>query len=279
MPWRWQSRRYGARVRGVMKILFVGDVVGRPGRQCVARHLPEIRDTHHIDMVVANGENAAGGTGATPETLRELERSGVDAFTMGNHVWRKDALLKTLGKMKNVVRPANYPEGAPGRGHAVIELSGGRKVGLLNLLGRVYMDPLECPFQHADFALKALHEETSLIVVDIHAEATSEKVAMGWHLDGRCTAVLGTHTHVQTADEWILPKGTAYMTDVGMCGPLESVIGVRTDRVLTRFLTAMPQKFDIAKGPAIFCAVAIEADDETGKATGITRMLLRENRG
>ena len=213
-----------------MKVLFIGDIVGRPGRQSVHRWLPELRRERVIDVVVANAENAAGGMGATPETLRELSDAGVQAFTMGNHVWRKEAMARALEQMPNVIRPANYPPGAPGRGWVAIDLPCGRRLGLANVLGRVYMEALDCPFRAADAALEALRGEANCVIVDVHAEATSEKVALGWHLDGRCGAVLGTHTHVQTADEWVLPRGTAYMTDVGMCGPLHSVIGVERDR-------------------------------------------------
>ncbi|MBI1317421.1 MAG: TIGR00282 family metallophosphoesterase [Candidatus Hydrogenedens sp.] len=258
-----------------MKILFVGDVVGRPGRLAVAKQLPALRRARAVDVVVANAENAAGGHGATPEILRELQGYGVDAFTMGNHTWRKHAIYSALDSMPNIVRPANYPEGAPGRGAAVIKLRDGRKLGILNIMGRVYMEPLECPFRAADRLLPGLREETPLILVDVHAEATSEKVAMGWHLDGRCTAALGTHTHVQTGDEWILPGGTAYLTDTGMCGPMFSVIGTEREPVLKRFLTGLPQSFNVAKGPAMFCAVLVEADEETGQARSIERILIR----
>lgn len=258
-----------------MKILFVGDVVGRPGRLAVAKQLPALRRSLGADVVVANAENSAGGHGATPEILRELQGYGVDAFTMGNHTWRKHVLYSALDAMTNIVRPANYPPGAPGRGASVITLRDGRKLGLLNLMGRVYMEPLECPFRTADALLPALREETAVILVDMHAEATSEKVAMGWHLDGRCSAVLGTHTHIQTADEWILPGGTAYLTDAGMCGPMLSVIGTEREPVLTRFLTGLPQSFNVAKGPALFCAVLVDADEETGKARSIERFLIR----
>ncbi len=260
-----------------MKILFVGDIVGRPGRHSVARWLPELRETHGVDWVLANAENAAGGTGATPAVLKELESAGVDAFTMGNHVWRKQLLVPLLDSSDTIVRPANYPAGVPGRGAMVMETPGGVKVGVVNLLGRVYMEALECPFAAADRALAALSEETSLILVDMHAEATSEKVALGWHLDGRCTAVLGTHTHVQTADEWVLPGGTAYITDVGMCGPMHSVIGVEREIVINKFLTGMPKRFTVARGPLMFNAVLLEVDEESGRAVAIRRIFCRES--
>ncbi len=259
-----------------MRILYIGDIVGRPGRHCVARQLPRLREENGVDFVIANAENAAGGMGATPESLRELQALGIHAFTMGNHIWRKDELISALDALPDVVRPANYPAGAPGRGTALVTLPDGRVVGVLNLLGRVFMAPLDCPFAAADREIAALRAHTPVIVTDMHAEATSEKVAMGWHLDGRCTAVVGSHTHVQTADEWVLPQGTAYISDVGMCGPMYSVIGVRSDRVLERFRTGMPRKFEVAKGPAIFCAVLIDADEATGKAREIRRILIRD---
>lgn len=259
-----------------MNILFVGDIVGRPGRSSVARWLPGLCQSHKVDLVAANGENAAGGVGATPETLAELRELGVMAFTMGNHVWRKKALIPALASIPGLIRPANLPPGVPGEGAIVIELNDGRKAGFLNLLGRVYMDPVDCPFRAADREIEALRRQTPHILVDIHAEATSEKVAMGWYLDGRCSAVIGTHTHVQTGDEWIMPEGTAYISDVGMCGPYHSVIGVETGRVIDRFITGMPQSFQVAKGPLMFSAVLIETDDATGRATRIERILFRE---
>ncbi len=259
-----------------MRILFIGDIVGRTGRQCVARWLPRVREAQRPDCVIANAENAAGGMGATPEILRELKGFGVQAFTMGNHVWKKDELTAALEAFPELVRPANYPPGCPGRGAAVITLPDGRKVGLLNLLGRVFMEPLECPFRTAENELARIRDLTPVALVDMHAEATSEKVALGWFLDGRCSAVLGTHTHVQTADEWILPRGTAFISDVGMCGPIESVIGVERDIVIQKFLTAMPRKFEIAKGPASFCAVLLDVDDVSGRASGIQRIFERE---
>ena len=259
-----------------MKILFIGDIVGRPGRHIVAQWLPKLRETHPIDFVIANAENAAGGIGATPAVLNELKGYGVHAFTMGNHVWREDSLVKALDAMPEVVRPANYPDGVPGRGATVMTLADGRSVGMLSLLGRVYMEPLECPFRTADEELARLRQAASVILVDMHAEATSEKIALGWYLDGRCTAVVGTHTHIQTADEWILPAGTAYITDVGMCGPYHSVIGVQRKKVIERFVTGMPKKFSVARGPALFCAVLIDADDASGRALAIHRILERD---
>lgn len=259
-----------------MKILVVGDIVGRPGRQCVARRVPALCEERQIDFILANAENAAGGMGATPEVLRELRKIGIHVFTMGNHVWRKDELAPAIGGFPDVVRPANYPSMVPGQGSALISLPDGRAVGIVNLLGRVFMEPLACPFETAEREVARLRQQTPLVVVDMHAEATSEKVALAWRLDGQCTAVVGTHTHVQTADEWVLPKGTAYITDVGMCGPIYSVIGMERDRVIQRFVTAMPQKFEVAKGPAMFNAVLIDADEHTGRAHTIERIFIRE---
>ncbi|MBI5093963.1 MAG: TIGR00282 family metallophosphoesterase [Candidatus Hydrogenedentes bacterium] len=259
-----------------MKILFIGDVVGRPGRDCITRWLPEIRSKFGIDIVVANGENAAGGLGATPDVLKELFASGIQAITLGNHTWRKKELAGTIDTMAAVARPANYPDGVPGKGSMVVALPDGRKLGIVNLIGRVYMEPFGCPFERAVWELERLREVTPLLLVDMHAEATSEKIAMGWHLDGRCSAVVGTHTHVQTADERILPKGTAFITDVGMTGPMDSVIGMERDIVIRKFMTGMPGEFKVAAGPALLSAVVIDADDDTGCARSIERILRKE---
>ncbi len=255
-----------------MKILFIGDIVGRCGRSCVEQWLPVLRERHGIDLVVANGENAAGGLGITPKILAELLSEGVDVITLGNHTWRKKELAQELDKLDRVIRPANYPAGVPGRGSMVVELQNGCRVGLVNLVGRIYMDPTDCPFTVGAREVEQLRGETPVIVVDFHAEATSEKVAMGWHLDGRCTAVIGTHTHVQTADERVLPKGTAYITDAGMTGPHDSVIGIERERVIRRFLTGMPTQFKVAKERPGLCGVIIEADEKSGRARSIQRV-------
>lgn len=255
-----------------MKILFIGDVVGRPGRQSVQRWAPALRQEYGIDFTVANGENAAGGLGATPASLNELLKSGVDALTMGNHTWRKKELVQAIGNMSQVVRPANYPEGAPGRGGILVQAANGVKVGLVNLLGRVFMDPLDCPFRAAQREVERLRESTPVVLVDMHAEATSEKVAMGWHLDGRCSAVVGTHTHVQTADNRVLPRGTAYITDIGMTGPFDSVIGVMVDKVIAKFLSGMPHQFTVAKDRPGINAVVIDIDESSGRARSIERI-------
>ena len=272
---RWNPAPAGGYNNG-MRILFIGDIVGRPGRQAVARHLPDIRERHKTDLIVANAENAAAGLGVTPVLIGELRSLGVQVFTLGNHVWRKNEMVAGISGMPDVVRPANFPEGTPGRGSLLHTLPDGRTVGIVNLMGRVFMDAIRCPFLQADAEIAALSRQTKVILVDIHAEATSEKVALGWYLDGRCSAVLGTHTHVQTADEWVMPHGTAYISDAGMCGPYHSVIGVDSRTVIEKFLTAMPRKFEVAGGPVIFSAVLVDADEITGRATAIRRFLLRD---
>ena len=258
-------------------ILFIGDVVGKPGRQAAARWLPEIIASRRVDLVIANAENAAGGLGATKSTLKELFDAGVHGVTMGNHTWRKREFAECIDAMPNVVRPANYPPGQPGRGAAIFETAAGQKVGVVSLLGRVFMEPHECPFRTAVGQIEALRAETSLILVDFHAEATSEKAALGWYLDGRCTAVVGTHTHVQTADERVLPGGTAFITDVGMTGPFDSCIGVEYERVIARFVTGMPTEFRTSKKRPGISAVLIVADPETGKALSIERIVRAES--
>lgn len=261
-----------------MKLVFIGDIVGKPGRQIVAQRIREIRDAWQPDVLLANAENSAGGLGTTPEVIDELKKLGIVGFTMGNHTWRKKSIIPAMPGLPELIRPANYPPGMPGKGHTVITLPDGRKLGLLNLIGRVYMEPNDCPFRAADALLPELMAETKTILVDMHGEATSEKIAMGWHLDGRCSAVVGTHTHVQTADNWIMPGGTAFITDVGMCGPIQSVIGTDKDVVVKKFLSGMPEKFDVAVGPALLSAVAIEIDDATGQARSIERILIRDEK-
>jgi hypothetical protein len=260
-----------------MNILFIGDIVGRRGRQCLARLLPTIRTDYQVELVLANAENAAGGLGATPHVIAELFKAGVQGLTLGNHVWRKRELVAALDQLESVVRPANYPTGVPGKGAVVLALGDGRKVGLVSVVGRVFMAPFACPFETARREADLLRESVKVVVIDVHAEATSEKMALGWYLDGHCTAVLGTHTHVQTADERVLPNGTAYITDVGMTGPVDSVIGIERERAIQKFLTGMPNEFKVAKGPADLCGVIVEADEETGRAVSIRRIALRDN--
>ncbi|MGE5484498.1 MAG: TIGR00282 family metallophosphoesterase [Ignavibacteriales bacterium] len=259
-----------------MRILFIGDIVGRPGRSMLAEYLPGLGREYGPDLIIANGENAASGVGLTRDTGDEIFSAGVDVITMGNHVWDKREIADYIVQEPRVIRPANYPGNPPGRPSVVVDVKG-CPVGVVNASGRVFNTILlDCPFRRLSEEIEILNRETAVVIVDFHAEATSEKVAMGWYLDRRVTAVIGTHTHVQTADEMILPGGTAYITDVGMTGPYHSVIGIRTDVVLDRFLTQIPAKFEVAKGPRQFSAVLVEADHKTGKAREIRRIFIRE---
>ncbi len=255
-----------------MKILLIGDIVGRPGRVIVERELVRLREELAIDLVVANCENAAGGAGITPSIADDLFRVGVDVLTSGNHVWRKREAYDLLRLDHRVIRPANYPEAAPGTGSTIVETLSGQKVGVLNVMGRVFMEPLDCPFRAAERELARLKLVTPVIIVDMHAEATSEKVAMGWFLDGRVSCVFGTHTHIPTADERILPKGTAFITDVGMTGPYDSVIGRRVDQILERFLTSLPHKSEVAEDNVQLRGLLIDVDAKTGRATAVERL-------
>ena len=255
-----------------VKILFIGDIIGKPGRQAVSRELYRLVDRHTIDIVIANGENAAGGFGLTIDVAKELFNQGVHLLTGGNHIWDKKEQVPLILADSRIIRPANYPSGAPGAGSTVLTTPGGVKVGVLNLEGRVYMKNLECPFLVADREIEWLKSETSIIFVDFHAEATSEKSAMGWYLDGRVTAMIGTHTHVQTADERILPQGTAFLTDVGMTGSFDSVIGMGIEETLHRFLTQLPAKFEVAKKNIRLNAVVVGVDETSGKAVSIERI-------
>jgi len=248
----------------------VGDVHGRPGRRAVARRVPSLRRELEVDFVVANAENSAGGVGLTPQTAAELFAAGVDALTGGNHTWAKREAYELLNSDPRVVRPANYPPGVPGQGSTVIR-RGGAALAVLNLQGRVFMEPLDDPFRVAREEVDRLRELTPFVLVDFHAEATSEKLALGYFLDGRVTAVVGTHTHVQTADERVLPGGTAYITDVGMTGPRDGVIGMDRDAILQRFLLQLPVRFEVASGAVQFNAVLVEAD-ASGRATSIRRI-------
>jgi metallophosphoesterase (TIGR00282 family) len=255
-----------------LNLLFIGDIVGRPGRRAVKTALPELINTYKPDAIIANGENAAGGLGLTQDTAEELFDLGISVLTTGNHVWQKKDLYRFLEDNTRILRPANYPPGAPGKGATVINLSNGIRLGVVNLIGRVFMSPLDCPFRVADAIVTELSEKCDLIVVDFHAEATSEKIAMGWFLDGRVACIVGTHTHVQTADERILPEGTGYMSDLGMTGPVNSVLGVRTDIIIDRFLTGLPRQFQIASGPTELCGAVVTVDYGTGKTKAIQRI-------
>jgi metallophosphoesterase (TIGR00282 family) len=255
-----------------MNVLLIGDVVGRPGRELVQRGLRALVDRHQIDLVIANAENAAAGFGLTKDIGDTLLEAGVDVMTSGNHIWDKKEVLDYIGLEPRLLRPANYPAGVPGRGTYVAQTGDGRAIGVINLMGRVFMPALDDPFSIALREIEAIRHRTRVIIVDFHAEATSEKMAMGWHLDGKATAVIGTHTHVQTADERLLPHGTAYLTDVGMTGPHDSIIGMEVEPSLARFLTGMPSKFEPASGNPRLNGVIVQADDRTGRATGITRI-------
>ncbi len=258
----------------MIRLLFIGDIVGRPGRDLVRHGLQAIVERHQIDLVIANAENAAAGFGITREIGDHLLEWGVDVMTSGNHIWDKKEALDYIGAEARLLRPANYPAGAPGNGSYLARTRDGRSVGVVNVMGRVFMLNIDDPFTSVLREIEALKQRTRIIFVDFHAEATSEKIAMGWHLDGKVTAVIGTHTHVQTADERILPKGTAYLTDVGMTGPHDSIIGVEIEAALGRFLTALPAKFDTATGNPRLNAVIVEADEATGRATDIERLSL-----
>ncbi len=264
-----------------MRILFVGDIFGRPGRHIVREHLADLVSTRDVELVVANGENAAAGFGITPQIAEDLLALGVDVITSGNHVWDKREVLdyfasaeRNGSSARRVLRPANYPAGTPGLGWYEGRTKKGTPFAVLNLQGRVFMVDNDDPFRTADALLKNI--TAKVILVDVHAEATSEKIAMGWYLDGRVTAVLGTHTHVPTADERVLPGGTAYLTDVGMTGPYDSIIGVEKQQVLQRFLTNIPSRFEPATGDVRLCAALIDCDEKSGRASSIQRLMLRE---
>ncbi len=264
------------KVSAMFKVLFLGDVVGKSGRNVLRDHLPELQTELEADLVVVNGENSAGGLGVDPGTADELFKAGADILTTGNHVWNKKELSAYLDKnVERIVRPENYPKGAPGKGWTIISRSG-LSVCVINLVGSVFMtDLVDCPFAAADGLLSGEPGKADLVIVDFHAEATSEKAAFGWYLDGRATMVMGTHTHVQTADERLLPKGTAFITDVGMCGPYDSVIGFESDIVVERFRTGRPIKFELAGGPTQINGVLLEVDSGTKKAKSIQRVFRR----
>ncbi|HLG43783.1 MAG TPA: TIGR00282 family metallophosphoesterase [Nitrospirales bacterium] len=255
-----------------MKILFIGDIVGEPGRKSVARQVPRLVGQRGVDLVIGNAENAAGGFGITPDIARELFKAGLHVLTSGNHIWDKKEIIDYIREEPRLLRPANYPEEAPGHGSVVVTTTSGEKVGVMQLMGRVDMPTVDCPFRVGRRVLETLRREAGTIIVDMHAEATSEKMAMGWYLDGEVSGVFGTHTHVQTADERILPKGTAYLTDIGMTGPVDSVIGIKKEIAIEKFLTQMPRRFEVASGPCVFSAVLLEVDTAVGKAVSIDRL-------
>ena len=255
-----------------MNLLFIGDIVGRPGRDLVQRGLRGLVEHFDIDLTIANAENSAAGFGITRDIGETLLEWGVDVMTSGNHIWDKKEVLEYIGAEPRLLRPANYPAGVPGRGSYVAQTRDGRAVGVINVMGRVFMTPIDDPFAVVLREIEAIRHRTRVIFVDMHAEATSEKIAMGWHLDGKVTAVVGTHTHVQTADERVLPHGTAYITDVGMTGPHDSIIGMEKEPSLARFLNGMPSRFEPASANPRLNGVVVQADDKTGRATTITRI-------
>jgi metallophosphoesterase (TIGR00282 family) len=256
-----------------MNILFIGDIVGAPGRRVVTELLPRAVDHYCIDLVVANGENASGGIGITPQVADQFLSQGVDVITSGNHIWKHKEILPYLDDTDRLLRPANYPPGSPGRGLAIVETAGGEPVAIINLEGRVFMSSLECPFRTVDQLLETLPPEVKVILVDMHAEATSEKQALGWYLDGRVSAMVGTHTHVQTADERILPGGTGYISDAGMTGPVDSVIGMNREIILARFLTQRPHPFKVATQNLQMQGVVLKIDSG-GRCREIIRVMM-----
>lgn len=260
-----------------MKILMVGDVVGRTGRYFFMEQTPELKQARKIDMVVVNGENAAHGNGLTPNIFDELIKGGADVVTSGNHIWDNSNVLRIIDTEPFLIRPANYPEDAPGKGFCIFPV-GKKKVGVVNLSGRTFMPPVDCPFRVATKIFDSMEKQCDIILVDFHAEATSEKMAFAYNFDGQVTAVVGTHTHVQTADEKILPKGTAFISDLGMVAAENSVLGVAIEPVIKRFVSGRPSKFEVAEGAAIYCAVLIEIDDATNKAVKIERIQIREKK-
>jgi metallophosphoesterase (TIGR00282 family) len=255
----------------LLKILFIGDIVGRPGRRIVKTYLPELIRSENIDLTIANGENSAGGFGINREVCQELLTAGVDVITMGNHTWDNKEIYQVLERERRLIRPANYPGGTPGEGYYIAETQKGVRIGVVNILGQVFLDSLACPFQTASECIADIKKKTNIIIIDFHAEATSEKVALGWYTDGAVTAVLGTHTHITTADERILPKGTGYITDVGMTGPLNSVLGIDPEIVIRKFVTHLPARFEVAGGPIEFNGVILDVD-EAGATNSIRRI-------
>jgi len=256
-----------------LNILFIGDIIGRTGRRAVEQRLHTLVDAWNVDLVVANAENAAAGFGLTVNVAAELYDLGIDVLTSGNHIWDKREIYEYLDRESRLLRPGNYPPGLPGRGSGVYKTAAGTRIGILNLEGRVFMNNLDCPFRSADREIDILREQTPIILVDFHAEATSEKAALGHYLDGRVSAVIGTHTHVQTADERVLANGTAYISDAGLTGSRDAVIGMRKEEAIDKFLTQLPVRFEVAKRDPVLCGVLVEVDGQTGKAQAIHRIM------
>lgn len=257
-----------------MKVLLAGDVVGSPGRDALKRLLPVIRKEKNVDFIIANGENSAGGSGFTSRVVKEILEAGVDVITSGDHIWRNKDVFEVIAKENRLLRPANYPSGAPGSGFCVYKC-GDTKIGVINLVGRVFMNSLEDPFLTARKIVDEIKKETPNIFIDMHAEATSEKLALAYFLDGEVTAIFGTHTHIQTADERILAGGTAYITDVGMTGPFDSILGRKPQQIIERFITGLPTKFEIADEDVQLQGAIVEFSPATGKAVSITRVVER----
>jgi hypothetical protein len=256
-----------------LTLLCIGDIVGPAGRRVVREAMEVLVPRRHIDCVIANAENTAGGSGLTAQLYEKLMHYGVHLFTLGDHIYRRGEIIPVLERADNIVKPANLPVTAPGKEYAIHETATGHRVAVISLLGRMYMKiPTNCPFAAIDRVLAAIPKDVKIIVVDMHAETTSEKVAMGWHLDGRVSLLFGTHTHIPTADERVLPRGTGYITDLGMTGPYDSVLGRDKDRVLSSLLTAVPTKFDVATGDPRLCGIIVTVDTSTGKATAIERI-------
>jgi len=255
-----------------MRILFIGDIVGEPGRRAIKELVPKLTKKYGLEFVIGNGENVAGGSGVTPALAEELFKNGIDVITSGDHIWKRKEILDMISSDRRLLRPANYPTGAPGSGSTVVQSKNGTNVGVINLIGRVFMQALECPFRVSKEEVDRLKNRTNIIIVDIHAEATSEKIALGWYLDGLVSAIIGTHTHVQTADEKILPNGTAFISDAGMTGPFDSVIGRKKEQILTRFITQMPARFEMAEDDIQLHGVILDIDEKTGRANSIKRI-------
>jgi metallophosphoesterase (TIGR00282 family) len=259
-----------------INVLFIGDIVGNAGMNAVRTFLPSLKQKHRLSCIIANGENTMEGKSISEQQLHELYELGVNVVTSGNHIWEKWHIQKLMANEPNLLRPLNYPRENAGRGFTVVDVGAAGRIGVLNVQGRTFMNPIECPFRSAEWAVAKLREQTNVIIVDFHAEATAEKVAMGWFLDGKVSAVLGTHTHIQTADAKVLPEGTAYLTDVGMTGPYDSVLGMRKDIALRRFLKQTPHKFEMASDDLHLSAVLLEIDMTTGLALSIQPMTLPE---
>lgn len=259
-----------------MRVMLVGDVIGRPGRRAFRETVQKLRREKNIDVVIVNGENSAAGKGLTRTSLDELYSGGADIVTTGNHVWDKKDVMDFIEEEPFLIRPANYPEGTPGKGYCIYPFKA-KTIGVMNLSGRTFMPALDCPFQKVDEILKEIQDQCDIIFLDFHAETTSEKMAMGWYLDGRVAGVVGTHTHIQTADARLLSHGTAYITDLGMVGPWNSVLGVKTDKIIYKFTTGMPVRFEVEdEGPQVFSALVVEIDDKTNLAVGVERIFLTD---